>query len=210
MRDYYMDGDDDHSKLTEGLEGRGVRPWSFHGRPALIIMDMQSFFIDDCSPAFLPSAPVIVPRLQRLVDGFRSKGLPVIFTVHRDAGGPMQRWWGRDLNAEWTQELAVKAMDDEEVLNKDVYDAFHDSALEALLRDRKVESIVVAGVCTHLCVESTARSAFCRGLQVVVPSDGTACHNAEHHRASLFNLAHGFAHIDSCEDILERLEACND
>ena len=210
MRDAYMDGDDDHSNLTDGLGGKGLKPWSFHGRPALLVMDMQSFFIDDCSPAFLPSAPVIVTRLRRLIEGFRSAGLPVIFTVHKDGGGPMQRWWGRGLNDDWTQELALQPLDSEDVLIKDVYDAFYDGFLEKLLKDKNVDSIVIAGVCTHLCVESTVRSAFCQGFQVIVPSDGTACQNRNHHRASLLNMSHGFAHIDSCEKILAKLEVSND
>ena len=210
MRDAYMEGDDDHSMLTDGLAGKGLKPWSFHGRPALLVMDMQSFFTDDCSPAFLPSAPTIVTRLRRLIDGFRSAGLPVIFTVHKDGGGPMERWWGRGMNDEWTQELALQPLDSESILMKDVYDAFHNGSLGRLLKDMKVESIVIGGVCTHLCVESTVRSAFCHGFQVIVPSDGTACHDREHHRASLLNMSHGFAHIDSSDNILTKLETIHD
>ncbi len=210
MKESYMDGDDDHLVLTDGMEGKGLKPWSFHGRPALLVLDMQSFFTDDCSPAFLPSAPVAVTRIRRLIDAFRSADLPIIFTVHKDGGGPMQRWWGKDLQDEWTQGLVFKPLESESVLMKKVYDAFHDGVLEKLLREKKVDSIVVAGVCTHLCVESTVRSAFCHGMQVIVPSDGTACQNMEHHRASLLNMSHGFAHIDSCDNILAKLEASND
>lgn len=189
----------------QGIKGRGVGPWSFQSRPALLVMDMQSFFLDECSPAFLPSAPSMVPNVRRLIEAFRASRLPVVFTVHKDQGGPMQRWWGRSMDEAWSHE-PVFEVSQEEVVVKDVYDAFHNTELESILAAKKVGSVVVAGVCTHLCIESTVRSAFCRGYQVVVPADATACHNLAFHRASLMNMAHGFAHVDTTEGIIRRLD----
>ncbi len=206
MREIYMQGDDDATVLLQGLEGRGAEPWSLRARPALLVMDMQSFFLDECSPAFLPSAPAILPRLRLLVDSFRSRGLPVVFTVHRDRDGPMQRWWGRSLDEEWSQAPAIAPAEGEGLLVKDVYDAFCDPDLEALLERAEVGTLAVTGVCAHLCVESTARSAFCRGYQVVLPADCAAAHNLNLHRGSLASLAHGFAHVTSCHELISKLE----
>jgi len=201
-----MHGDDDAEALLQGLEGRGTRPWSLQARPALLVMDMQSFFLDECSPAFLPSAPAMLPRLGLLVESFRARRLPVIFTVHRDRGGPMQRWWGRSLDEEWHQALAIEPLEGEEVLVKDVYDAFCGTGLEAALERAGAGSLALSGVCAHLCVESTARSAFCRGYQVVLPADCAAAHNLALHRGSLASLAHGFAHITTCQELISKLE----
>ncbi|MES0360330.1 MAG: isochorismatase family protein, partial [Anaerolineales bacterium] len=49
-----------------------------------------------------------------------------------------------------------------------------------------------SGVMTHLCCETTARSAFVRGFEVFFVIDGTATYNEDYHMATLLNLAHGF------------------
>jgi isochorismate hydrolase len=55
---------------------------------------------------------------------------------------------------------------------------------------------------THLCCETTARSAFVQGYNVFFPIDGTATYNEEFHFATLTNLAHGFANIVLIENLL--------
>ena len=61
---------------------------------------------------------------------------------------------------------------------------------------------MVTGVVTHLCCETTARSAFVRGFQVTFPVDATVTYGEEHHLATLLNLAHGFAAVGFVEDVL--------
>lgn len=88
-------------------------------------------------------------------------------------------------------------------VRKSRYDAFYDSRLESLLRERGVTQVVVCGVMTHLCCETTARSAFMRGYHVFFTVDGTATYNEAFHRASLLNLAHGFATPVLVKEMLE-------
>ena len=89
------------------------------------------------------------------------------------------------------------------VVEKHQYDAFHGTELEKLLRDRGVERVVVTGVATHLCCETTARSAFVRGFEVTFPVDGTATYDEQHHLATLLNLAHGFATATRVGDLID-------
>ena len=77
-------------------------------------------------------------------------------------------------------------------IEKHQYDAFFETNLDTILRDSGVEQVVITGVMTHLCCETTARSAFMRGYEVFFPVDGTATYTETHHHASLLNLAHGF------------------
>ncbi|MEW6239950.1 MAG: isochorismatase family protein, partial [Chloroflexota bacterium] len=74
---------------------------------------------------------------------------------------------------------------------------------EQTLRDLEVEQVVITGVMTHLCCETTARAAFVRGFDVFYVVDGTATYTEAFHRASLLNLAHGFAVPVLAEEILE-------
>jgi len=66
--------------------------------------------------------------------------------------------------------------------------------------------VVICGVMTHLCCETTARSAFMRGFEVFFTVDGTATYTEAFHRASLLNLSHGFAVPVLVENILEKLD----
>lgn len=166
--------------------------------PALLVLDMQDYFLDPASHACIPSAAAILPNVNLLVNAFKAANLPVIFTQHinrREDAGMMAKWW-RDLItpnhplAGLSGQLDVEGA---EVLQKTQYDAFYQTELGDLLGALEVSDVVICGVMTHLCCETTARSAFVRGFKVWFTVDGTATNNAEYHLASLRTLAHGFA-----------------
>lgn len=94
----------------------------------------------------------------------------------------------------------------ERVVRKTTYDAFFDTALEAFLRDNEVEQVLIVGVLTHLCCETTARSAFVRGFEVYVAADATATSSESLHLGSLMALADGFGVVMSTEEVLQVCE----
>ena len=165
---------------------------------ALIVLDMQSHFLDSSSHAFIPSAPAIIPGIQSLMDAFSSKRMNVVYTQHLNTpedAGMMDEWW-EDLIVESdpmsriTDQLTLTSGD---FISKSQYDAFYETGLKDLLLSRGVAQVVVCGVMTHLCCETTARSAFVNGFNVWFTVDGTATYNEEFHTATLLNLSHGFA-----------------
>jgi isochorismate hydrolase len=178
---------------------------------ALLILDMQSYFLDPNSHAFIPSAEAIVPGLQALAQAYYAHDLPVIFTQHlntdQDAGS-MAIWWRDLIRIEDPLSTIIPAFDfsNRYVLRKSQYDAFYNSKLEESLRKKRVSQVVISGVMTHLCCETTARSAFVRGFEVFFLVDGTATYNQDHHLASLRNLSHGFAAPVFTSEILEVVE----
>jgi isochorismate hydrolase len=167
-------------------------------KSALLILDMQSYFLEPTSHAFIPSAPAIVPRLKALIESYYARNLPVIFTQHlntlQDAGS-MATWWKDLIRVEDPLSAIIPDFDfsNRFVLRKNQYDAFYETSLEEILRRIRVSQVVVNGVMTHLCCETTARSAFISGFEVFFTIDGTATYNQDHHLATLLNLAHGFA-----------------
>lgn len=179
---------------------------------ALLILDMQSYFLDPASHAFIPSAPAIIPGLQTLVDSYYANNLAVIFTQHinsiQDAGS-MSTWWRDLISIDNPHSAIIPEFDYSHryVLRKSQYDAFFDTSLEDILRRKNVSQVVISGVMTHLCCETTARSAFVRGFEVFFVVDGTATYNQEHHLATLLNLAHGFATPVLTSDIQAVLQA---
>ena len=178
---------------------------------ALLVLDMQRYFLEPAMHAFIPSAPAIVPGLMRLAQAYASRGRVVIFTRHTNTtqdAGQMAVWW-RDLIAPHSPASAIIPefnLSSGQVIEKHQYDAFYDSPLDAILAARQVRQVVIGGVMTHLCCETTARSAFGRGYQVFFLADGTATYNQQFHQASLLNLAHGFATITQVSDILAALD----
>ncbi|MFH1690003.1 MAG: isochorismatase family cysteine hydrolase [Candidatus Eisenbacteria bacterium] len=178
------------------------------GATALLVVDMQGWFLEPTSHAYLPSAAHIVPGLVSLSRAFRENELPVIFTRHlntEEDAGALGLWWSDLIRVEDPLSEIASAVDTSGgiVLTKNQYDAFHGTSLEDMLRERGVKRIVVTGVATHLCCETTARSAFVRGFEVTFPVDGTATYDEHHHLATLLNLSHGFATATRVQDLID-------
>lgn len=165
---------------------------------ALLILDMQKYFLDETSHAFIPSALAIIPGIKRLARIFSEMNLPVILTRHLNTDNDanlMAQWW-KDMITE-KDELSEIIPDldfpGSIIIKKTQYDGFYRTSLENILREKGVTQLVITGVMSHLCCETTARSAFVRGFTVFFPVDGTATYNEDFHCSTLINLSHGFA-----------------
>jgi isochorismate hydrolase len=88
------------------------------------------------------------------------------------------------------------------VLQKKRYSAFIGTELDELLKSWQVEEVVICGVLTECCCETTARDAFCRDYRVFFVCDATATRDEVLHLSTLRNLAHAFAHVVSTEQLL--------
>jgi ureidoacrylate peracid hydrolase len=80
------------------------------------------------------------------------------------------------------------------------------SNLDAVLRGRNVDTVLIAGVATNVCCESTARDAMMMGYRVIVLSDGCGCRSDHEHNASLTNLLNMFADIRTCQSVINLLQ----
>jgi isochorismate hydrolase len=174
---------------------------------ALLVLDMQNFFLDRSSHAHIPSAKVIIPGLKKLISEYNDKMLPIIFTRHihsHEKKDLMGRWWKDLIKQNEERSLITREFDTNQATTilKNQYDAFYGTDLENILRRKGITQVVITGVMTHLCCETTARSAFMRGFEVFFTIDGTATYNEEFHRATLLNLAHGFAVPVLLEELL--------
>ena len=193
---------------------RDRHPFSFSPTSsALLVLDMQRYFLDPDCHAFIPSATAIIPGILKLCDSFHKSGAPVYFTRHVNTArnaGRMADWWSDMLDDENPGSAIVDELSEHlhgsSVILKSQYDAFHGTSLESELRFSEVRQVVITGVMTHLCCETTARSAFMRGFEVFFTIDGTATCNRKFHDATLLNLSHGFAYPVLCGEILDAME----
>jgi nicotinamidase-related amidase len=186
-----------------------IRPYNQHemrlkaAASALLVIDMQRFFLDEASPTYTCGGMAILPTVKRLINSFRRAGRPVIFTRHvhhpGDLDSGIMGWWWEGKCLEGSPESEIHPdlapMPGEKVVLKHRYSAFYNTDLETVLRCLKVEDLVVSGIMTNMCCESTARDAYYRDYRVFFPADATGSINEEMHLASLLNLAFGFAYV---------------
>jgi isochorismate hydrolase len=153
-------------------------------------------------------------RLSVLADCCRQRRIPVIFTRHvhqhpLQDGGAMARWW-RSLiiegtaDAEFTSRICPQ--DGDRVISKCRYSAFLGTPLELMLHSMKIEDLIIGGVMTNLCCETTARDAFTRDFNVFFLGDGTATTDMVLQHASLKNIAFGFGRVLSVAEAIQTLQ----
>jgi len=182
-------------------------------KSALLVIDMQKFFLDPLSPTFTCGGMAILPGLSKLINAFREVKRPVIYTCHVhhpdgiDAG--IMSWWWKGMCIEGSPESKVHdtiaPAPGEKIIYKHRYSSFYNTDLETILRCLKVEDLVIAGIMTNMCCESTARDAYYRDYRVFFPADGTGSINEEMHLASLLNLAFGFAYVTTVDALIQKL-----
>ena len=171
----------------------------------LLVIDVQNFFSSMAKP--------ILPGLLSTIRLCRRASIPVFFTRHCHKSpadhGMLGEWLNGDLILDGTPEAELMPdldrRPDDVVLEKTTYSAFQGTRLEEILRERRVEEVIMTGVMTNLCCETTAREAFVRGFRVFFSTDATATADEELHDAALKNLAYRFAYLVDCERLQEGL-----
>lgn len=181
---------------------------------ALLVIDMQRYFAQKSSHAYIPSAISIIPKIKSLIKVYYKWELPVIFTRHlntQENAKLMAKWWGDLIKEDDPLSKIIPGLDLSRgiIVKKTQYDAFYETELEEILRKKGVSQVVVCGVMTQLCCETTARSAFMRGFEVFFTIDGTAAYNKEFHTSTLLNLSYGFAVPVLVEEILLKIRNPN-
>lgn len=182
-------------------------------RTALLVIDMQNFFIAEGAPCEAPAGRALLPSLNRLVARCRAAGVRVIYTRQRhDRMNDVYRQLfpahfqadGTPLLAEGSHWHALHpdlAPGADLILDKDRYSAFYNTSLEQYLRSHGVENLIIAGVATNVCCESTARDAFFRDFKVLFLSDGNATVTDEMQRGALQSIAMAFGWVVSVADV---------
>lgn len=143
---------------------------------ALVVIDVQN---DVVAEAYDRDA--VVARISELVDKARAADVEVVWVQHGDDELP------RDTDGwQYVPELKIGA--DEPVVHKSYNDAFDDTDLEAVLAERGVGSLVVAGAQTDVCIRSTIHGAVARGYDALLVSDAHTCEDNSQYGAPSADL----------------------
>jgi isochorismate hydrolase len=174
---------------------------------ALLVIDMQNYFHQIIQP--------VLKNLSKVVQSCRQKEVPIIFTQHGHTdppsdGGVLREWWGELIlhgTRDWEFIPEMKTESKDIILPKKRYSAFFETELDSILRSKGIQDLIISGVMTNLCCETTARDAFMRDYNVFFLIDGTATGKEEHHLATLKNLGYGFAYLMTCEELVHHLKS---
>mmetsp|Transcript_1280 Transcript_1280/g.926 ORF Transcript_1280/g.926 Transcript_1280/m.926 type:complete len:199 (+) Transcript_1280:1730-2326(+) len=194
----------DYLKQISRYNIRTAKPNS--GRCVLLVIDMQNYFSSITSS--------IIGNVLSIIETCRSKEMRIIYTRHGHENNPkdlgmLGKWWGDFIqygSKDWELLKALKPTDNDGIIDKNRYNAFHNTGLDDSLKSIKVDELIITGVLTNCCCETTARDAFVRDYHVFFVADATATVNDELHLSTLKNLAFGFAHILSTDELCRYLE----
>ncbi len=146
---------------------------------AVVIIDMLNDFVT--GDLKTERAARIVPNLRKLIEAARKHGVPVIYSndAHYKHDFEVVHKWGGHaikgtLGAQVIPELAPR--EEDFVVEKRTYSGFYETGLEPLLRSlnggKGVDTIILGGLHTHICVRHTSADAFFRGYRIIIASDG--------------------------------------
>lgn len=180
---------------------------------ALVVVDMQEAFLD---PWWGPTTnhPDCEENVERLLDGWRRRGLPIVLVRHDSVHADSPLHPGHPGN----RLMPLADVPADLLVTKSVNSAFYgEPDLEVWLRGRGIDRIVVCGIQTNMCVETTSRMGGNLGLDVTVPldatrtfdltgPDGTTIPAATLMQVTAANLhGDGFARVTSTDAVLRDL-----
>ncbi len=174
---------------------------------AILVVDMLNDFVTGALKCDRGLA--IVPKTAQLLDGARKYGIPVIFCndAHIKGVDHELKLWGDHAiqgtkGAEVIPELKVSATD--YVVPKRRYSGFFHTDLDLLLKELGVDTVIMTGLHTHMCVRHTSADAYCLGYNVLVATDATNSFTEEDYQYGLKYLREVYG--ATCYSVDELLE----
>jgi ureidoacrylate peracid hydrolase len=195
-------------------------------KTALVVVDMQDYFVADGMPAAAPVAKAIVPNINRLATALRASGGIVIWIQTEALIDEPDDWANRKeaTSAEgWSRRQTLLAKGgagypiyhtcevrpDDKFAVKIRYSAFipYPSELDSLLKQNGIDTLLITGVATSSCCESTARDASMWGYRTIMVSDGNADQSDLLHNHALGKFLVTFGDVQSTDDLVQKLES---
>jgi nicotinamidase-related amidase len=188
---------------------------------ALVVIDMQRYFMELGSPAEVSMAREIVPNINRLASGLRALGGHVVWirtladgswTVYDQSLATPERRARRKNSLkkeaapyEFWPDLMVETKDAQ--ITKNRFSAFIQEAsdLPRYLRSINIDAVLISGTVTQVCCESSARDAMMLNFKTVMVSDALASTSDQEHAASLNTFYGHFGDVQSVDEALASL-----
>jgi ureidoacrylate peracid hydrolase len=188
-------------------------------KTALIVIDLQVAFLDPEYFSYCANAVDILPKVHRLTRAARELGWQVVYTRHTTIDDPVRGPppWQREMkqleryfaglersSPGHALHSSLDVQPGDIVVDKTRFSAFLpiSSTLDADLRARGIDTVIITGTVTNICCESSARDAHMLNYKVFFVSDATAASSDAHHNASLEILGICFADVRRTDELL--------
>jgi ureidoacrylate peracid hydrolase len=196
-------------------------------RTCVLVVDMQGIFCNPDEPLYVPSTKNIIAPIHELTSLAREKGMPVVYLRHVVRGDGSDTGRFKDLypDADFQfsrDNLAIDVIDElyphaqDIVVDKLFYSGFHNTDLDAILRMKDIDTVIVCGTVTNVCCETTIRDGVHREYKMIALSDANAAMpypdmgfgevTAEEVQSiALSAIAYEFGEVTTTQDILLRI-----
>jgi len=187
----------------------------FGRRPALLIVDMYTAFVDPAYPFSSPSAPATVRAIQPLLAAARESECPLFFSKarRRTIQAERGRWKVRATqhpimtNPEAYEIVPqLRPQEHESVVVKSAPSAFAGTDLLSYLIYHNVDTVIIAGTVTSGCVRDTVLDAFSYNFRVIVPHECVCDRGMTSHKVALFDIHMKYGDVVPVADVLEYLK----
>lgn len=179
---------------------------------ALVLVDVINQFFDPRGENYHPSYEEVLRAIQRLIAAARQGKRLVIHVREWHYPNHADDFEWRKLRpharagsfqAEFPASLPIAA--DDLIVHKRRYSAFFATDLDLLLRERRIGTLILAGVKTHVCVRATAQDAFALGYEVLVVREAVGSNHVHLHEASLEDIERYMGHVIGLEEAIRLL-----
>jgi len=186
---------------------------------AILVIDLQNIF---CNPKSslakkkidLSKPGKVVSNISSFIEKARKRLVKIIF-IKQDlrafANSQVSkelmyrlRWKGigKGEDLSWHEDLCIKPQPQDITIKKKKYSAFFGTKLNTILKSKGIKTLILTGVATNVCVDTTARDGFMRDYYVVLPEDCVASYNKILHKAALKNINTNFGYVTDSKKLL--------
>jgi len=177
---------------------------------AVLVVDMLNDFVKGALKC--ERAVKIIPNIRKLLEKAHEKKIPCIYVndAHLPDIDKEFDVWGPHAvvgteGAQVVEELKPKISD--YIVSKRRYSGFYQTDLELLLRELKIDTLILTGIHTHICVQHTAYDGYLLGYKIIVPEDCVEASTEEEHKQGLNYMRIFYkATITNLEEVLSLIE----
>lgn len=177
---------------------------------AVLVVDMLNDFLKPGGKMVLDTGKVIIEPSSRLLERARNTRIPIVyvndshrFGLRQDrefkkrAEHCIEGTWGAEVIRE------LKPQEGDFVVKKRRFSGFYETDLDLTLKDLEIDTVVIIGVVTNICVRSTVHDAFFRGYKVIIPRDCVMATGEREQESSLYDIETHFGEVTTSERIIE-------
>jgi ureidoacrylate peracid hydrolase len=178
---------------------------------AVLVVDMLNEFLEQGGKMVLEGGHVLYAPIRELLDAAHRAGVPVFWlnqTLH-PGDKLFEKRVVHCIAGSWGAQVvdALPKGPEDITVPKRRYSGFFQTDLDLYLRERKIESVIVTGVVTNICVRSTIHDAFFLGYDVVVPVECVAATSPMQQESSLYDIETHYGTVTTLDEVLGQLDA---